>query len=219
MSARNSRHSPVMFFVAGPSGGGKSTFVQILSSLLFLLGDYKVLVLSTDDYYCDLSHLPPKKRTKVNFDTPRAIDFELLYTHLLCIRDGRSFQKPRYSFVIHAQDGFETINPSEFDVIIIEGILVFTDQRIVQLAGEASAFVDVAQAVCFLRRLIRDRQARGRSTWSVTTQYLKTVLPGWLKYVEPSAKHAKIRVRGGGYDPVGILNALTFLKRELEMRK
>lgn len=207
--------SPVLLIAGGPSGGGKSTFVEILSHLMYLFFRREVLVISTDHYYRDLSHLTPRARDRVNFDSPGAMDFDLLFKHTQCIMRGEPFERPIYDFKSHTRTGTTRIDPARYPIVIIEGILALHDERIVTLADEGTVYVDVPQIICFLRRLLRDRKMRGRNALSIIRQYLQTVLPGYLRYVEPSASQAKIRVHSGGYNPLGILAALRYIEEQL----
>lgn len=207
--------SPVLLIAGGPSGGGKSTFVQIIRHLLYLIFKREVLVISTDHYYRDLSHLAPRARARVNFDSPDAMDFDLLLKHIQCMMRGEAFDRPTYDFKTHTRIGIERIDPKQSAVIVIEGILALHDDRIVTLAGKGTVYVDVPQIICFMRRLLRDRKMRGRSVWSITHQYLRTVLPGYRRYIEPSARKANIRVHSGGYNPLGILEAVRYIEEKL----
>lgn len=202
----------VLFGVAGASGSGKSTYVEFLVRLLtqFRL---RVIVLKMDDYYLDLSGLTEAERKKRNFDHPGALDLGLLREHLQALQAGRPIQRPTYSFVTHTVTGYEHIDPDEWDVIIVEGIMLYCDEMICEYIGEASAFVDVNPFICFWRRLTRDRQERGRSTWSVLRQYITTVLPGWWKYVRPYRHRAAIRVHGGGRHVPSHHRALAHIRR------
>lgn len=201
----------ILFGVAGASGSGKSTFVRALQALLNAIG-LRVVILSMDHYYRDLSHLSEYDRHRQNFDHPRALDFPLLREHLRNLQQGQAIHRPIYSFVTHRVEGFEIIDPAGCDVIIVEGIMLFCDDEICKLIGEASAFVDVGQMSCFWRRLVRDRRERGRTVLSIVGQYLLTVLPGWWRHVRPYRSRARFRVRGGGLNVQAQEHALNHIQ-------
>ncbi len=190
---------PMVIGIAGGSGSGKTTVVQ---EVVKALGDQDVLVILHDSYYRDRSHLPPAERLKINYDHPDALETSLLVEHLGRLLGGEPVELPRYDFSTHTRRR-ERIPVAPRPVIIVEGILVLADPRLRELM-EIKVFVETDDDVRFIRRLQRDVQERGRTVESVIEQYLGTVKPMHLEFVEPSKRYADVILPIGGYNAVGV---------------
>ena len=177
--------------IGGGTGSGKTTLSLKLAEFL---GPKRVLILSQDHYYRDAGHLPAEQRARQNFDRPEAVDFELLVRHLKQLQAGREIARPRYDFSRHLRlEGSETALPRP--VILVEGTLVFAAEELVG-CFDLKLFVDADPDIRFIRRLRRDIRERGRSVESILHQYLETVRPMHLRFVEPARRHADLVISG-----------------------
>jgi uridine kinase len=178
-----------MLAVAGASGSGKST---LAAELARSLGG---LHFSLDSYYRDLSHLPFEQRTLVNFDDPEMIEAPLLAAHLAALADGRSIDRPVYSFseYIRIPGQTEPVHPGR--VIVVEGLFATYFQEF-RPFYHLNVYVDTTDDVCFARRLKRDVEERGRVPESVRSQYDATVRPCGLAFVRPLIDFADLIVDG-----------------------
>ena len=177
--------------IGGGTGSGKTTLSLKLAEFL---GPKQVLILSQDHYYRDAGHLRAEQRARQNFDRPEAVDFELLVRHLKQLQAGREIARPRYDFRQHVRlEGAEMTVPHP--VILVEGTLVFAAE---ELAGcfDLKLFVDADPDIRFIRRLSRDIGERGRSVESIVHQYLQTVRPMHLRFVEPARRRADLVISG-----------------------
>jgi uridine kinase len=191
----------VVIGIAGGSASGKTSVAnKLVENQISKVSS--IALLRLDDYYKDLSNLKIEERSKTNFDHPDSIDFDLLSDHLQKLKDGRSINKPIYDFSIHnRKDKTELINP--VNVVILEGILALSEAVIRDLC-DIKIFVDTADDIRFIRRLKRDTSERGRTIESVISQYLETVRPMHMQFVEPSKKYADIIIPEGGHNPIVI---------------
>jgi uridine kinase len=206
-------HRPLIIAVVGGTGSGKTTVARAIHDSL---GGGAVL-LDQDAYYRDLAHLTLDERRQVNFDHPDSIDTELLIRHLEALAAGEAIEKPTYDFAAHTRAAQrERVEPSE--VIIVEGILLLTDPRLRELF-DIRIFVDVGDDVRFIRRLLRDTRERGRTMENVIQQYLSTVRPMHLEFVEPSKRHADVILPEGGFNRIGIEMVQARVERELARRR
>lgn len=186
--------------VAGGSGSGKTTVVRRL--IEGLGGENDVAVLHHDAYYRDASHLPPTERAAINYDHPDALETELLIEHLEALLDGQRVDVPVYDFANHVRtDRTEPVEPRA--VIILDGILILWDSRLRELM-DVKLFVDADADVRLGRRLRRDMEERGRSPDSILSQYMATVRPMHLEFVEPSKRYADVIIPEGGHNRVGV---------------
>lgn len=186
--------------IAGGSASGKTTVACKLIEASKKWG--KVVYLRFDDYYKDLSHLDLEERRKVNFDHPSSVDMDLLYTHLLALKNSESISKPTYDFVNYNRGTeYELIEPG--NVIILEGIFTLVDERIRDMC-DIKLFVDIDPDIRFIRRLTRDMKERGRSVDSIIKQYMDTVRPMYLQFIEPSKRYADIIIPKGGFNQIAI---------------
>ncbi len=185
--------------IAGGSGSGKTTVVKEITRRL----SGKVVVIPQDSYYKDSSHLPPEERQKINFDHPDAIDFKLLCRQINELRQGKTIEQPVYSYITCSRSKTETVTVEPAEVIIVEGILVFTckelrDQMNIKL------FVDADDDDRLMRIIIRDIEERGRTIATAMEHYTETVKPMHLQFIEPSKRYADIVIPQGGHNKVAI---------------
>lgn len=185
--------------IAGGSGSGKTTVVKAITEKL----KEQVVVIPQDSYYKDSSHLPMEERQKVNFDHPDSIDFDLLNEHLHALRRGRSIEQPVYSYLTCSRSRTETIKVNPAEVIIIEGILIFTCARLREQM-DIKIFVDADDDDRLMRVMARDILERGKTVESVIERYTKTVKPMYLQFIEPSKRYADIIIPQGGHNRVAI---------------
>jgi uridine kinase len=199
--------APVVIGVAGGSGSGKTTVVR---KIVESLPDNHVTVLEHDRYYRDRSDLRLEERAALNYDHPDALETDLLVEHVTELRAGRPVSVPVYDFARYARKTItETVESRK--AIIIEGILIYTDQRLRTLM-DIKVFVDADADTRVIRRLRRDVAERGRTMESVIEQYLGTVKPMHLEFVEPSKRYADIIVPIGGHNPVAIDMLLSMIR-------
>ena len=189
--------------IAGGTGSGKTTVVK---RIIDCLPAGEVVIIPQDSYYRDSSHLPLEERQEMNFDHPSSIEFELLVKHVAELRNGRQVNQPIYSYLTCTR-AKETITISPKDIVIIEGILVFTNQKLRELM-DIKVFVDADADDRLARVISRDIIERGRSVNKVLERYEKTVKPMHLQFIEPTKRYADIIVPQGGNNSVAI-NILT----------
>ena len=185
--------------IAGGSGSGKTTVVSALTKQL----TEKVVVIPQDSYYKDSSHLPMEERQQVNFDHPDSIDFGLLYSHLKMLKEGRTIEQPVYSYLTCSRSKTETITVAPAEVIIIEGILIFTCKKL-RDCMDIKIFVDADDDDRLMRVMARDILERGKTVETVIERYTKTVKPMYLQFIEPSKRYADIIIPQGGHNKVAI---------------
>ena len=185
--------------ICGGSGGGKST---VTKKLIDLIGRDKVSVIEQDSYYKDQSNLVFEERVKTNYDHPLAFDNDLLFEHLEMLKDGKSIEKPIYDFALHNRKKEKEIVEAK-PIIILEGILIFNEVNLIDIM-DIKVFVDTDADVRIIRRIKRDMLERGRSLDSVIDQYLSTVRPSHLQFVEPSKRYADLIIPEGGENEVAI---------------
>ncbi len=207
---RSDGSGPLFVGVAGGSGSGKTSVVE---RIIQGLAPHAVTLIHHDSYYRDYSHLPPEERARVNFDHPDALETELLVRHLDQLAAGHAIAVPEYDFTAHVRtDRSHTAPPTP--VVIVDGILVLGDPDLRSRLG-IKIYVDTDADLRFLRRLTRDLQHRGRSMESVIQQYLETVRPMHLEFVEPSKRYADIIVPDGGENRVAVDMVVAKLESEL----
>ena len=202
---------PLVIAVAGGSGSGKTTVARAIDEAVHR----ESVLIEQDAYYKDLSHLPLEERKKVNFDHPDAFDTELLVAQLRLLLSGQAVDRPTYDYPAHTRAA-ATVRVVPRDVILVDGILLFADARLRPLF-DIKVYVDVADDVRFIRRLQRDVVERGRSMDSVIQQYLTTVRPMHLEFVEPSKRYADIILPEGGQNRIGV--EMIVARVELETRR
>ncbi len=199
--------SPVFVGVAGGTGSGKTT---VVSRILKELKRGDAVVIAHDAYYRDRSHLPIRERANINYDHPDALETSLLIEHLKCLRSGHAVNVPCYDFSTHTRKA-ETQRLASCKVIVVEGILILAEPALRELFA-IKIFVDTDADIRFIRRMERDIAERGRSRTSVVKQYLQTVRPMHLEFVEPSKRFADVIIPDGGYNNVAVDMLLTKLR-------
>lgn len=185
--------------IAGGTGSGKTTVVNTIIDELQHSG---VSVISQDSYYRDTSHLSYEERTKINFDHPQSIDFDLLVEHLKALKSGHSIPQPVYSFTEHNRTG-ETITTKPKEVMIVEGILLFTNPELRDLL-DIKVFVHTDSDERLIRRLKRDIKDRGRDLDEVLDRYQNTLKPMHQQFIEPSKEFADIIIPYNRYNTVAV---------------
>ena len=185
--------------IAGGTGSGKTT---VVNQIIQELPEGEVCVISQDSYYKDTCHLPFDERTKINFDHPKAIDFDLLVAHLKELKKGNAIEQPIYSFVEHNRTK-ETITMFPKKVIIVEGILILTHTDIRELF-DIKLYVHADSDERLIRRLRRDMSERGRDLDEVLSRYKNTLKPMHQQFIEPTKEFADIIIPNNRYNTVAV---------------
>ena len=185
--------------ICGGTGSGKTT---VANRILESVSNDEVVFLQQDSYYRDIDQMPLDFRQKVNFDHPDAIDNDLLVEHLRALKRGEPVELPLYDFKSHSRRP-ETLHTAPQPIIIIEGILIFAEQRLLN-EMDIKVYVDTPDDIRFIRRLRRDIAERGRTVESVIEQYLATVRPMHMQFVEASKRYADVIIPEGGHNLVSI---------------
>ena len=184
---------PIIIGVAGGTASGKTT---VSHKILETVGPEHIAYVMHDAYYRDLSHLPFAERKAFNFDHPDSLENELMITHLELLLQGQAVDIPVYDFAEYIRtDRLEQVEPRQ--IILVEGILIFADRRLREMMN-IKIYVDAPADLRFIRRLRRDVAERGRSVHHVIEQYLETVRPMHLEFVEPSKRYADVIIPRGG---------------------
>ncbi len=200
---------PLIIGIGGGSGSGKSTVARKIAEALT---PASVAFMDMDAYYKHHTELTLDERRHLNWDHPEAFDFDLLASQLDALARGEAVEKPVYDFVTHLRDE-RTVQIPPADVVVIDGILLFVDPR-VRDRCDVKIFVDADADVRLIRRIRRDMAKRGRPLEEILEQYLTTVQPMHLQFVEPSKRYADIIVPRGGHNKVAIdLIIATILRR------
>jgi uridine kinase len=185
--------------ICGGTGSGKTTIAR---KIVEAVGKENVILVEQDSYYRNLGDMPLDERRQANFDHPDSIDSDMLVNHIKRLKGGDSIEMPVYDFKTHTRSHEnEHIEPKP--VVIVEGILIFAEPRILDLL-DVRVFVDTPDDIRFIRRLQRDIAERGRTTESVIAQYYATVRPMHFEFVEPSKRNADIIIPEGGNQDIGI---------------
>jgi uridine kinase len=185
--------------ICGGTGSGKTT---VANRILESVSAVDVVFLQQDSYYRNVEQLPRDYRQQVNFDHPDAIDNDLLVEHVRALRAGQAVELPIYDFKQNMRVS-ETQRIEPKLIIILEGILIFAEQRLLP-EMDIKVFVDTPDDIRFIRRLRRDVAERGRTVDSVIEQYLATVRPMHMQFVEPSKRMADVIIPEGGHNMVSI---------------
>lgn len=194
-----SKNTPLTIGIAGGTGSGKTTVANVI---LEKVGKNHIAYLPHDAYYRDLGDLPYDQKAAMNFDHPDSLETELMVSHILDLKAGNAVEIPIYDFSIHSRTS-KTIRVEPHPVIIVEGILLFGDKKLRDLL-DIKIFVDTDADIRFIRRLQRDITERGRTTDMVVQQYLTTVRPMHLEFVEPSKRYANVIIPEGGLNEVAM---------------
>jgi uridine kinase len=204
---------PLVIGVAGGSGSGKTT---VTKAILQRVGRERIALLPHDSYYRDLSHLPLEQRARVNFDHPDAFDNALYLAHVDALIHEQPVALPTYDFTSYVRLP-KVISVEPRQVILMEGILIFADAALRERMS-IKLFVDAESDLRIIRRIQRDTRTRGRSVASVIDQYLRTVRPMHLEFVEPSKRYADIIIPSGGLNSIAIDMVVARIERLLDER-
>ncbi|WP_299684697.1 uridine kinase [uncultured Dokdonia sp.] len=196
--------------IGGGTGSGKTT---VVNKIISENPESEVTIISQDSYYKDLSHLDYESRTKVNFDHPNSIDFQLLCTHLAQLREGNAIEQPVYSFVEHNRTD-ETVTTHPKKVIVVEGILILTDPAIRDLF-DIKIFVHADSDERLIRRLKRDIAERGRDLEEVLNRYQNTLKPMHQQFIEPTKEFADMIIPNNRYNTVAVDIVRTIINERL----
>ena len=198
--------------IAGGTGSGKTT---VVNKILERIPSTRVALVPQDSYYKDSSHLPMELRQQINFDHPDSLEFKLLVDHIRQMKRGEAVEQPIYSYLSCTRSE-ETVRVEPRDVVIVEGILIYTHMPLVKEI-DLKVFVD-ADADDRLGRVIqRDMQERGRDVEQVLERYEKTVKPMHLQFIEPSKRVADVIVPQGGKNEVAISVLLNTIEKKLSL--
>ena len=193
------QNNKLIIGISGGTGSGKTRFTK---ELIKRCDSDKIIHISQDSYYKDLSHISYEERCNINFDNPISINFNELKNDIQNLINDKTTNIPVYSFKRHKRLNENlTINPKP--IIIIEGIFVFHDPKIRDLIN-CKVFVDTPADIRILRRAKRDINKRDRSIESIFSQYVNTVKPMHEKFIEPTINYADIIVKDGGKNPMAI---------------
>jgi len=202
---------PLIIGIAGGSGSGKSTVARNVAELLTTSS---VAFIDMDAYYKNFPELSLDERRCLNWDHPDAFDYDLLCAHLDALGRRQAIEKPEYDFVTHLRRARPTrVEPA--DVVVIDGILLFVDDRVRDLC-EVKVFVDADADIRLIRRIERDTNDRGRPLDEIIEQYLSTVQPMHLQFVEPSKRYADVIVPRGGHNAIAIEMIVAKIQRRLQ---
>jgi uridine kinase len=201
---------PFIVGVAGGSGSGKSTVARNVAQAL---QTESVAFLDMDAYYKNFAHLALAERRKINWDHPESFDWELLVGQLAQLASGKAIDKPVYDFVTHTRSDHTVIVPAA-RVIVIDGILLFSDARVRELC-DVKVFVDADADIRLIRRIRRDMAKRGRPLDEILDQYVTTVQPMHLEFVEPTKRYADVIVPRGGHNAVAVEMIVAKIQRQL----
>ncbi len=199
--------SPIVVGIAGASGSGKTTLAH---SILDAIGRDKIAFLPHDAYYRNQDATPFEERLRVNYDHPDSLETTLLIQHIKALHNGKPVKMPIYDFKLYTRSS-ETKIVEPRQIVLVEGILLFWESALRDLF-DVKIFVDAAPDICFIRRLSRDVRERGRTVDSVVTQYLGTVRPSFIEFVEPSKRFADVIIPEGGKNTVALQMVIARLR-------
>ncbi|GIV66841.1 MAG: uridine kinase [Chloroflexota bacterium] len=206
--------TPLVIAIAGGSGSGKTT---VATEILKRVGSHRIAYLPHDAYYRDLKDLPRAQRDLVNFDHPNSLETPLMIEHIRKLKNWEAIELPVYDFTTHTRTD-RTIHIEPQRVILVEGILIFAEPALRELF-DVKIFVDTDPDLRFIRRLERDIRERGRTTESVIRQYLNTVRPMHMEFVEPSKRYADVIIPEGGFNTVALDMVISRIETLLENKE
>jgi uridine kinase len=191
--------TPLVIGIAGGTGSGKTTVANVI---LQRVGAQYIAFLPHDAYYYDKKYLPATQRAMINYDHPDSLESDLMVQHIHQLKNGQPIELPVYDFTTDSRTD-RTIHVEPRRVILVEGILIFYEKALRDLF-DVKIFVDTDADIRFIRRLQRDIVERGRTTESVVQQYLNTVRPMHMEFVEPSKRYADVIIPEGGMNTVAM---------------
>ena len=191
--------SPLVIGICGGTGSGKTTVANVI---LQRVGAQRLAFLPHDAYYRDQKSLPLAQRATINYDHPDSLETDLLVKHINQLKRGQAVEMPIYDFTTHSRTN-QTVHVEPRQVILVEGILIFYEAALRELF-DVKIYVDTDPDIRFIRRLQRDIVERGRTTESVIQQYLTTVRPMHMEFVEPSKRYADVIIPEGGMNTVAL---------------
>ena len=200
--------------IAGGSGSGKTTVVKAIVNQL----QGRVVVIPQDSYYKDSSHVPVEERKSINFDHPDAIDWKLMCQQVRELKSGKTIEQPVYSYITCSRSTTETVRVEPADVIIVEGILIFTCKELRDQMN-IKIFVDADDDDRLMRIIVRDIAERGRTIETAIEHYCDSVKPMHLQFIEPSKRYADVIVPQGGHNKVAIDILTTTVEQALHEKK
>ena len=195
--------------IAGGSGSGKTTVVREIARRMS--PHEHVTVIPQDSYYKDQGHLSMEERQALNFDHPDSIDWDLLVQQLRELKAGKAIDQPTYSYITCTRQA-ETVHVEPSDIIIVEGILIFTCKELMDEL-DIKVFVDADDDDRLMRVITRDIVERGKNVEWVIDRYTKTVKPMYLQFIAPSKRYADIIVPQGGHNKVAINVLLSGIRK------
>jgi uridine kinase len=201
----------ILIGITGASGSGKTLVAENINKQL---GSENVVLMEEDSYYKDLSDIPLDERARRNFDHPDAFDHDLLCIHISELLSGKTIAHPVYDYTTHSRKP-ETKTVGPHRVVVLEGILLLNEPSLRDLM-DIKVYIVTAPDICFIRRLRRDLEERGRDVNSVINQYMETVRPMYFQFIEPSKRHADIIIPQGGKNRVAIDILTTKIKSLLQ---
>lgn len=206
--------TPLIIGIAGGSGSGKTT---VANAILRGSAPESIAYIQHDSYYKDLSQLAPAQRATTNFDHPNSLETELMATHVRQLKAGQAVDVPSYDFTTHSRKK-ETTRVEPRPVILVEGILLYVEPGMRELC-DVKLYIDTDADLRFIRRLQRDISERGRTTESVVKQYLATVRPMHLEFVEPSKRYADLIIPYESFNEVALEFVLARVEAKLREYK
>lgn len=198
-------------------GGSSSGKTYVTKKVEQLIGKENITRISLDDYYKDQKEKTFEERVATNYDHPKAFDWKLIRQHIRMLKENKPIEKPLYDFVTHSRkEETEIVEPNK--IILVEGIMALIDKDLRSI-GDLKVFIRASAERKFLRRLIRDKEQRGRSIPSIVKQYFETVQPMYEEIIEPSSNYADLIINNDGKKNLSV-NILTFLiMREIEIEE
>lgn len=201
----------IIIGIAGGTGSGKTTVVQRIANVV---PEENVAILMQDSYYNDNTHLSFEDRTKINYDHPNSIDFDLLLEHIAKLKARTPIEQPIYSYTTHSRTGdYTVIHPKE--ILIIEGILIFTSEELRKMC-DIKIFVHTDSDLRLIRRIKRDINERGRDLEEVLNRYENTLKPMHNQFIEPTMKYADLIIPVGGENKVAIDILTSMIKEKIK---
>ncbi len=200
----------IIIGIAGGTGSGKTTVVTKIAKSL---PQENITILPQDAYYRNNSELSFDERTKINYDHPNSIDFDLLLSHIQNLKEGKSIEQPIYSYITHSRsDDYKVVHAKE--ILIVEGILVFNNELLRNFC-DIKIFVHTDADDRLIRRIRRDITERGRDVAEVLNRYEKTLKPMHNQFIEPTMKYADMIVPVGGENKVAIDVLVSMIKEKI----